>query len=79
MKKFVKVYYRLDEDDKIEIKIQLLKMKKSLRKCAKELKVSISYLSEILNGNRNITPHVVDQFEKVGIKLQVDFEKEDTK
>ena len=79
MKKFVKVYYRLDENDKIEIKIQLLKMKKTLRKCAKELKVSVAYLSDILNGNKNLTPHVVNQFEKIGIKLQVDFEKEDKK
>lgn len=74
MKKFVKVYYRLDEDDKIEIKIQLLKMNKTLRECARELGVSVAYLSEIINGNKNVSETILKQFKQVGIKINLEGE-----
>lgn len=72
MKKFVKIYYKMDENDKIDIKIQLLKMGKTLKECANELGVSSGYLSDVLNGKRNIPLHILKQFEKIGIKLNID-------
>lgn len=72
MKKIVKIYYKMDENDKIDIKIQLLKMGKTLKECANELGVSSGYLSDVLNGKRNIPLHILKQFEKIGIKLNID-------
>ena len=71
MKKFVKIYYKMDENDKIDIRIQLLKMGKSMKNCAEELGVSTVYLSEVLNGKRNISYEMLEQFIKIGIKLNV--------
>lgn len=72
MKKIVKIYYEMDENDKIDIRIQLLKMKKALKDCANELGVSNGYLSNILNGKRIIPLQLVKQFEKIGIKLNIE-------
>ena len=72
MKKFVKIYYKMDENDKIDIRIQLLKMEKTLKECANDLGVSSGYLSEVLNGKRNIPLHILKQFEKIGIKLNIE-------
>lgn len=72
MKKFVKIYYKMNEKDKIDIRIQLLKMGKTLKDFANELGVSSGYLSDVLNGKRNIPLHLLKQFEKIGIKLDIE-------
>ena len=79
MRKIVKIDYKLEKEDKIKIKKQLSARGKTIEEGSQDLGISISYLSKILNGYRNITPYVLSKFEKAGIKLNVNFEKEDKK
>lgn len=70
MKKIVKITYVLDENDKKAIKKQMVDLGLTLRTMSAKLGVSTSYLCEILNGKRNVTKRVREQFESQGIILE---------
>ena len=71
MKKITKTYYFLDEEDKKNIKKQMLDMNLKLKDIAKTLGLSSAYVSSILNGERNLTDKIIEQFASVGIKLDI--------
>lgn len=71
MKKITKTYYLLDEEDKKNIKKQMLDMNLKLKDIAKTLGLSSAYVSSILNGERNLTEKIIEQFTSVGIKLDI--------
>ena len=69
MKMVTKVYYMLDEEDKKDIKKQMIDLELSLRQMAKNLNVSPAYLSGVIAGNKHFTPRLKEQFESQGIIL----------
>ena len=71
MKKIIKTYYFLDEEDKKNIKKQMLDMNLKLKDMAKALGLSSAYVSSILSGERNLTEKIIEQFASVGIKLDI--------
>lgn len=70
MKRVIKVYYVLDEEDKKDIKKQMIDLELSLRQMAKNLNVSPAYLSDVIAGNRHFTQRLKEQFESQGIILK---------
>lgn len=69
MKKLVKTYFILEEEDKKYIMEQLWERGLNLSKFAEQIGLSLVYISNILNGRKNITARIVSQFEKQGVKL----------
>lgn len=59
MKKIIKTYYVLDDDDVKQIKKQMIDNDLNFNKLADKLGVSRSYISSIINKKRNITERVV--------------------
>lgn len=67
MKSVITVYYVLDEEDKKDIKKQMIDLELPLRQMAKNLNVSPAYLSDVIAGNRHLTSKLKEQFENQGI------------
>lgn len=74
MRKVIKVKYYLDKEDKKQIRKQLIDKDLRLVDCAKKLGVSLAYIDSIINGQRNLTKNIIEKFNVLGIKL--DLEKE---
>lgn len=71
MKKVIKEIYYIDDDDLDVIAWWLKDHNFNQYALAKELGVSKTYISMILNGQRPITKKLYDKFLKIGIKLGV--------
>lgn len=70
MKLINKVYYTLDEEDKKDIKKQMIDLELSLNQMAKNLNVSPSYLTDVINGKKNFTPKLKEQFKSQKIIIK---------
>lgn len=60
----------LNEQDRINFEIWLVKKRINIRIAAERMNISPSYLSAILNGNRNVTPKLKDKFKSIGYELE---------
>lgn len=69
MKKIVKTYFVLDENDKKSIKKQMIDLNLTSALLAKNIGVSNAYMSSILNGQRRVTERIVEQLRKQGISI----------
>lgn len=69
MKTIIKTYYKLDIEDKKSIKKQMVDLDLTLKDMAKNIGVSCSYLSAVINGDRTFTKKLKEQFESQGIYL----------
>lgn len=70
MKKFVKIHYILDEEDKKSIQKQMIELNLNYRKLAQQLGISLGYIADLLNGNRSLTKELKDKLEIIGIQLK---------
>ena len=70
MKKIIKIYYELDEEDLKSIKKQMIDLNLNITKMAKNLGVSKSYLSGAIHGDRHFTTKIKEQFESQGIVFE---------
>ena len=70
MKKVVKIHYILDEEDKKSIQKQMIDLNLNYRKLAQQLGISLGYVADLLNGNRNLTKELKDKLEIIGIQLK---------
>lgn len=66
MKTIIKVNYVLEAEDRQSIQKQMNSYGLSLRQMARNLGVSASYLSDVLNGNRTLTGNLKEKFESQG-------------
>ena len=66
-----KIIYALDETDRKSIKKQMVDKDLTLTRVAQIIGVSKAYLSEILAGNRTVTPRIIKQFEMCGIEIEM--------
>lgn len=71
MKKIVKTYFVLDENDKKAIKKQMIDLNLTSALLAKNIGVSNAYISSILNGQRRVTERIVEQLRKQGISITI--------
>lgn len=71
MKKIVKTYFILDENDKKAIKKQMIDLNLTSALLAKNIAVSNAYISSILNGQRRVTERIVEQLRKQGISITI--------
>lgn len=71
MKKIVKTYFVLDENDKKAIKKQMIDINLSSTLLARNLGVSNAYISSLLNGQRRVTERIVEQLRKQGISITI--------
>lgn len=67
MERIVKVYYILNENDKNSIKEQMTQLGLTYRKMAKNLGISATFLSDLINSNRHLTSIHKKMFESQGI------------
>lgn len=70
MKAIIKKYYILDKNDTKQIKKQMIDLDLNLQKIAKNLNVSKSYISEIINGKKYLTDKIIEQFKSQGIIIK---------
>ena len=70
MKKIVKTYFVLDENDKKAIKKQMIDLNLTSALLAKNIGVSNAYISSILNGQRRITERIIEQLKSQGVYLK---------
>ena len=70
MKVVTRTYYVLDDTDRKSIKKQLIDLDLTLRQVAKNTGISVSYLSEVINGKKNFTEYIKQALEKQGIMLK---------
>jgi transcriptional regulator with XRE-family HTH domain len=68
--KIEKVLFVFEEEDKWRFKEFLVKNKKTLRSFAKELNVSVAYVSDIIRGNRYVSKSVIELFKKAGFDIK---------
>lgn len=71
MKKIVKTYFVLDENDKKAIKKQMIDLNLTSTLLAKNIGVSNAYISSILNGQRRVTERIVEQLKEQGIFINI--------
>lgn len=71
MKKIVKTYFVLDENDKKAIKKQMIDLNLTSALLARNLGVSNAYISSILNGQRRVTEKIVNQLSEQGIFINM--------
>lgn len=71
MKKIVKTYFVLDENDKKAIKKQMIDLNLTSTLLAKNIGVSNAYISSILNGQRRVTEKIVNQLSEQGIFINM--------
>ncbi len=67
--KIEKVLFVFEEEDMWRFKEFLAKNKKTLRSFAKELNVSVAYLSDIIRGNRYVTSKIIKMFKDKGFDI----------
>lgn len=65
-----KVYYVFDEEDRKDIKKQMIDLNLTATTLAKKINVSNAYMSAIINGDRRLTPKILDSFKSVGIIIK---------
>jgi transcriptional regulator with XRE-family HTH domain len=70
MKEIVKIHYVLDKEDKKSIQKQMIDLNLNYRKLAQQLGISLAYVADLLNGNRNLTKELKDKLEILGIQLK---------
>ena len=70
MKKIVKTYFTLDENDKKAIKKQMIDLSLTSALLARNLGVSNAYISSLLNGQRRLTEEIMEQFKMQGLYLK---------
>ena len=66
-----KIKYYLDENDKKEIKKQLIDLDMSIKQLSKNIGYHYSYLYQVLNGERYITSKLTDLLQTQGIVIEV--------
>ena len=71
MKKIVKTYFVLDENDKKAIKKQMIDLNLTSALLAKNIGISEAYMSSILNGQRRVTERIVEQLKEQGIFINI--------
>ena len=71
MKKIVKTYFVLDENDKKAIKKQMIDLNLTSALLAKNIGISNAYISSILNGQRRVTEKIVNQLSEQGIFINM--------
>ena len=71
MKKFVKVTYQFENEDRINLKVWCIQKRLTLDALAKKLGISMSYLSALMDGSRVVTGEMMCKFREVGF----DYEK----
>lgn len=64
-----KTYYVFDENDKKNIKKQMIDLNLTATALAKKINVSNAYMSAIINGQRRLTPKILKLFSSIGIKI----------
>lgn len=70
MKEIIKVYYQCNAEDKQKFRIWMIEKNTKLETISKQIGVSASYISQILNGQRNITRKIIEKFKKVGYDIE---------
>ena len=70
MKKIIKTYYLLDNNDVKKIKKFLINKNWNYSSLALELQISDSYVSALITGKRNLTKKLLQKFKEIGIELQ---------
>ena len=71
MKKIIKTYFVLDEDDKKSIRKQMIDLNLTSVLLAKNIGISNAYISSILNGQRRITEKIIKQLKEQGIFINI--------
>lgn len=74
--KTIKTYYVLDENDKKQIKKQMIDLDLTLSKIAKNLNISIAYICSIINGQRRVTDKIMEQLKSQGIIIKMESNNE---
>ena len=69
MKVIIKKYYRFDKEEKKRFKKFLIDSGLKSYQFAEKCGVSMSYLTFIINGERNITPKLKKIFEENGYEV----------
>lgn len=70
MKEIIKVYYKCDAEDKRKFRIWMIEKNTKLETISKQIGVSISHISQIFNGKKNITKKTIEKFKKVGYDIK---------
>lgn len=71
--KIKKVIYVLDDEDRKQIKKQMIDLDLSFRQLAKQMGYSVSYVCQIFNGEKNVTKEFIEKLFNVGINLDIDY------
>lgn len=70
MKEIIKIYYQCDAEDKKKFRMWMIDKNTKLETIAKQIGTSASYISQILNGQKNITRKIIEKFKKVGYDIE---------
>ena len=74
MKRLIKTTYLLTENDKKYFESRIAKLGITKYKVAKELNITFTYLTYILNGKRAFSEVILNGFAKLGIDFEIDGE-----
>ena len=69
MIKIIIIKYLMTESDKEKILQEFKNKNLSMRQVAKELNISVAYLSDLLKGNRYVNEVLIAKFKGIGIDL----------